>query len=228
MSLIARNLAAEQIGLSARALGFEVAKIQIANDEAKHILTVRTTSTYTSSVFPSLDNTYISYYTNGFLPFKLQAQINQHNKKETYSALLNHKEGKAYWSDSHADKPTVVNITPESRDVFSVLMLLRTLPPEGSYPLDGNGKIWNTQSTYLRKEKVLINDKTYNCQVVRATFHGDPNIKPYFKDMVIGDLLVEGRKMDIWLADELDNLPVKAVIYKFPFNIDWIMTQYKP
>ncbi|HPR17661.1 MAG TPA: hypothetical protein PLD62_05390, partial [Candidatus Cloacimonadota bacterium] len=121
---VASLIFAEKMELSIRYLGLPVVKVLITDLDSR--ITVQADATRIASIAASMNNDYISLYSENYLPQIYRKIIDQKDYQE--DRLINYDRSKLLAhriSYLDSDKNLDYAIKPESRDFFSSLFYLR-------------------------------------------------------------------------------------------------------
>lgn len=196
-----------------RTSGIKVASLEIDHDKANKSVQFRIKSLNVSKLFPRLDNLYTVDYDASFQPRTFTRVIDQETLTETVTTAYDRKLNIASLRKSSQTNSVTYPIENESRDFFSfVLLVMQNRLSKGSFPIDGNGKIWSAELEYLGDEAIRTSLGKFNTSVYEIKLSPRSEEKTPYVDMISHNILDPEVTIQLWIADQ--QTTVKAIAKK--------------
>lgn len=203
-----------------KALGMNVATLEITRSSSPPSVTVKSKSLISNPLFPAIDNSYYISFDASYRPTIYKRVVNQDKVKETVITRYDHQARQAKMDRSSTDKESSYPISENCRDFFSFMTMVGDKQPgSGSYTLDGNGVPWTAKLTYLEEERISTSLGKYDCKVYSVKMIPQDKQKTPYVDMVTNNLFNKDSKIKLWISK--DGIAVKAVVKKGILNTQW-------
>lgn len=220
-------LSAETLTLTIHYLGLPVVNVSMTDNGRS--INVKAKATKIASIAAKMDNTYISDYTDNYLPLSYRKIIKQkgywedrntHYDRSSFTAIR-----ESFLSDSKNKK---YQIKSESRDFFSALYFLRTVceNDSGELWLDANALIWKANYKLLGKEKISTKIGKIDALKMELTFVQISSGEKENTDMLTNNLVNEEKSLLFWFSDDERHIPLKAKFVMKPFSVLWKLESY--
>jgi hypothetical protein len=220
-------LPGEQLHLTISYIGLPVVNVEMTDDGSQ--ITVKAKATKIASIAAKMDNTYISHYSENYLPITYKKKINQ---KDYYEDRIT----EYFRSTSRARRTSFLDdsvnfeypITPNSRDFFTSLYYLRTVceQPYGELYLDANSLIWKAEFRNRGNEKINSPLGKINAIKIELTFNKISQAEKENTDMLTNNLVTEEKSLVFWFSDDERHLPLQAKFMMKPFAVVWKLENY--
>ncbi|MCF7884181.1 MAG: DUF3108 domain-containing protein [Candidatus Cloacimonetes bacterium] len=213
--------------LSIRYIGLPVVNVEMT--DVNNTITVKAKATKIASIAAKMDNTYISHYSDNYLPNSYKKIIHQkdyhENRVTEYFRATKTAKKTSY---INYDKNKVFPINSESRDFFSSLFYLRTVcdQPFGELYLDANSLIWKANYKNLGKELINTELGKLNAIKIKLTFQKISDKETENTDMLTNNLVTEEKSLIFWFSDDERHIPLKAKFMMKPFAVVWKLENY--
>lgn len=225
--LIPLYLFSESFNISISYLGFTAVKVDIQDEDST--LSVHAKASLIASIASNMNNKYISYYQEDYLPFNYKKYIDQGDYFEDRIIDYNRSELTAVrTSNISPEKSCEYQIKADSRDFFSALFYLRKAldKPAGSFFVDANRLIWKVNYEIIERETIrtkLGRKKAIKVRMNFSNFSGEAKERT---DMLTNNLVDENRELIFWFSDDELRLPLKAKFMMKPFAVVWKLKNY--
>lgn len=209
------------------ALGLKIAYLSIEKTETPKLITIKTHSLTTNSIFPPLNNEYRISLDEQSRPLSLKRIIRQKKLTDEVSTEYDFTKLVARMTHKTDGSIMVYHIGKTVRDVFSFLSLVSDgKVKEGRYNIDGNGTSW--QAKVKEKPDEMLNTAMGKLRAQRyeISFENLSGQKQPYVDMVTHNMLNEGNKMNLWVDDR--HIIVKAILKSKGISTHWDLTGVTP
>lgn len=220
-------LQAEKLYLSISYLGLNV--VHVTMEDVNQTLKVTAKATPLATIAAKMNNTYISEYTNNFLPVRRIKEINQkdywenrvidydrNSKLATRTSNLTEQNNKTY------------PIHEETRDFFTALFYIRNhLDKPKELYLDANSLIWSCNYEIVEYESLNTCIGEIQTIKVKVVFKKLSENDKERSDMLTNNLVNEEKAFYIWFSDDEKHLPIKTRYSRKPFPVYWVLESYE-
>ncbi len=208
-----------------KALGLKVAKVRLENNTRKQTINVSVKSTFTSRIFPPVDNRYQVNYVSGYYPVKYYRKIHQSDLRDTVMICYNRESKTASVLSSQSSVEKKYSVPSEIRDYFSFFTML-TLEdlPTGKYVIDGNGCPWMATVNLEKTETIRNATGKFTAKKYNVSFQNMTGRKMPYIDMITHNLLNEDTTLSLWIST--NHIAVKASMRKKAVSMIWDLIGY--
>jgi hypothetical protein len=230
LSILWVNLYGEVYQYKITCLGIRVVDINITNNfnQDSGNLRVKADSYYTTPIFPTIHNIYITNYVDGFLPTIYEKHVNQKKYFEERVFTYDREKKTATLQDKLKNRIITYPIMPTSRDFFSALLYIAShLQDKDTIYLDANRLIWTV--SYVKEDQEVIKTSIGKLPAIKLKMHfqkisSEPKENT---DMLTNQLVNEENTLYLWISDDVRHLPLRAKYERKPFPVYWEIISYK-
>jgi hypothetical protein len=208
----------ERLNFSMKYLNMKVANLEFSVSDSiknlsqpQHQLSIKAYSTPFATKLFKINNSYTTlFFSDNFLPLKSTKKIDQKNIQQKVVLDFDHQNYQATFNDSIS-----WFLPSPCYDYFSMLYFLRSYPWEKhdtlSFFLDSEYLISKVEAILLQESEILkVPCGKFSTIKIQLNFKSTTKVKrPWKTDILTNRLAKPGSKLNIWLSNDRQRLPLK-------------------